>query len=509
MYRVEFCTVKNGNYTPTTVHDELSLFLVNPVLVRTINKSGCFTFSITPDNPGYAELLERMTEVYIYKNNELLWTGCVLGYKTNLYGIKEVTCEGVLGYLNDISFSVPPASNTTMYDFFGRFIFRFNDELSKILGDGWIGRQKRLNSFPSLSLDTPDVIVLNPSFKDPYESGMEKITGKVIERFGGMLTAKKTSPMGDIELDYRQSLTKSCGQKIVFADNLVDYMEETSYNDIYNVIIPLGKNKGTSFKWDYVTIESVNSGENYIANAASVKQFGVIARVVHWNDVESPAELLKLAKRELAGNLVGEVSISVSAVDQEMTGVDVEAFDIGLLVTVQIEPLGIERELLITSITNYLSEPEKDTYTLGKAPSTSTSYTSGGSTGSSGGSDGEALEDTGWNTATIASGFRAYNGTTSNTPQYRRIGKQVKIRGVLQPTAAISASTTAKAMFTLPEGFKPSKQEYKLCQGSIKNTWLLTIFSNGEVGISRYGTTASAEISTSAWLPFEHEFYVD
>ena len=150
----------------------------------------------------------------------------------------------------------------------------------------------------------------------------------------------------------------------------------------------------------------------------SIAEVGAIQKVVNWPDVEDPATLKSLAQKELDNSVNSDLSVSVSAVDEVMTGVNVEAFDIGLLATVEIEPLGIERELLITSITNYLSEPEKDTYTLGKAPSTSTSYTSGGSTGSSGGSDGEALEDTGWNTATVASGFRAYNGTTSNTPQY-------------------------------------------------------------------------------------------
>ena len=639
MYRVDFVNTENGTWVTETVHDEISRFLVSPTLTRTINKSGSFSFSITPDNPGYQMIKERKTEIYIYKNDEIFWTGCVLSCPKNMYGLKSVTCEGILGYLNDVSFSMERL-DINLKGFLNVFTNRFNlafadtgqkynrvkfkdnlnfsgnvhilydgnfglgdinyrelistagftasqlsgkeyiipcrgfsgimacvfDEdysgrnfiqevtpftitasttptvtptqatLNKMQGGasvkysnqlgqvilnstahyfvlGFRGKQKQFSenniNGNEFEIDTPDVSVLKTSFKDAYETGLEKINNKVLNKFGGMISAQKRSPQSLITLHYKQSLTQTCGQKIVFGNNLVDYLEENSFSEVANVILPLGKNKGTSFIWDYVTIKSVNNGIDKIMNDASVQAIGVIQKIVNWSDVEDPMTLKSLAQKELNNSVNSDLSVSVSAVDEVMTGVNVEAFDIGLLATVEIEPLGIERELLITSITNYLSEPEKDTYTLGKAPSTSTSYTSGGSTGSSGGSDGEALEDTGWNTATIASGFRAYNGTAGNTPQYRRIGKQVKIRGVLQPTVEIAASTTAKVMFTLPEGFKPSKQEYKLCQGSIKNTWLLTIFSNGEVGISRYGTTASAEIPTSAWLPFEHEFYVD
>lgn len=634
MYRVDFSNVDNGIATTMTVHDEISHFLVGGVLTRSINKSGSFVFSITPDNPGYAMLQERKTEVYIYKKDKIFWTGCVLSCPINMYGLKTVTCEGVLGYLNDTSFSLGRSSINlerflniftnrlnvasadigqqynkvkfadnlsftgvvhVLYDAgFGTYDYRelitakglTSDQLAgkefifpcktnstvmvcafenyyrgsliqsiypccnavpssfvaplqetiDVAKGGYIVYSNQLGQFTTLvnhdvfhliykgkqkqfsennvsdnvfELDTPDISVLNESFKDAYETGFEKFNNKVLNKFGGMITAKKSSPQSLISLHYRQSLTQSCGQKIVFGNNLVDYLEENSFAEVANVILPLGKNKGTNFIWDYVTIESVNNGIDKLMDDASVQEIGTIQKIVNWPDVEDPATLKSLAQKELNNSVKSDISVTVSAIDEIMSGVDVEAFDIGLLATVEIEPIGVNRELLITSITNNLSEPEKDTYTLGKPPSTSTSYTSGGAGHSAGNDSEEVLEDSGWNTATLASGFQPYNGTISNTPQYRKIGKQVKIRGVLSPTTAIAGSATAKTIFTLPEGFRPSKSEYTLCQGSGKNTWLLTISYNGNVGISRYGTTESSEIPTSAWLPFEHEFYVD
>lgn len=61
-------------------------------------------------------------------------------------------------------------------------------------------------------------------------------------------------------------------------------------------------------------------------------------------------------------------------------------------------------------------------------------------------------------------------------------------------------------IFTLPEEFIPNMTSYCLCQGSNKNTWLLTVSKNGQVSFSRYGTTSVASAGTDAWLPFNFSF---
>ena len=115
----------------------------------------------------------------------------------------------------------------------------------------------------------------------------------------------------------------------------------------------------------------------------------------------------------------------------------------------------------------------------------------------------------GWIYPTLNSNFAMY-GTdeTANKTRYRKDGRLVEVRGIVQPTVDIAGSTTIYPIFTLPTGYRPSSPIYVVCQGSGNCTWLLRVNTNGEVGFSRYRngeTTATA--SAGAWLPFQVTFF--
>lgn len=116
------------------------------------------------------------------------------------------------------------------------------------------------------------------------------------------------------------------------------------------------------------------------------------------------------------------------------------------------------------------------------------------------------IKDSGWENATLTSAFKNYGSDTS--PEYRKIGKVVEIRGQVSPNSAIASGGTA-TIFTLPEEYRPSKTAYTLCQGSGKNTWLLSVTATGNVDFGRYGTNANAQCPTNAWLPFSATFTID
>ena len=117
------------------------------------------------------------------------------------------------------------------------------------------------------------------------------------------------------------------------------------------------------------------------------------------------------------------------------------------------------------------------------------------------------LSDTGWIEATLSSAFANYY--TDQTVQYRRVGQVVEIRGAVKPTAQIAAGGTG-VIFTLPEGFRPSRQINKLQQGTDSNIWLMTVGIDGTVQLARYrtGSTANA-IATTVWLNVPITFTVE
>lgn len=117
------------------------------------------------------------------------------------------------------------------------------------------------------------------------------------------------------------------------------------------------------------------------------------------------------------------------------------------------------------------------------------------------------LADTGWIQMQLTSSFKNYSDQSKQ--EYRRIGKEVYLRGVMSPAATIPGSVNEVTITTLPEGFRPTRSEAQLCQGSMKNTWYLTVNPDGAVAFSRYGTTSTAAAEPSAWLPFSFSYSLD
>lgn len=106
----------------------------------------------------------------------------------------------------------------------------------------------------------------------------------------------------------------------------------------------------------------------------------------------------------------------------------------------------------------------------------------------------------------MTSSFVAYQD--GSQPRYRKEGNRVYIMGMVKPKTELEASAVT-VVFTLPSGYRPSIMERVfVCQGSSKNTYNLRVLTDGKVRIERYGTTAYANIPTTAWLPFYVDFAI-
>lgn len=117
-------------------------------------------------------------------------------------------------------------------------------------------------------------------------------------------------------------------------------------------------------------------------------------------------------------------------------------------------------------------------------------------------------DDTGWQTLTLTSDFHTYEDSSPNIPMYRKVGKVVEIVGAIAPTSEIPSGTN-KIIATLPEGYRPSKNRYFICQGSGRNIWTLYVYPDGRIIFARYGSSAYGAASTSVWLPFNVTFLVN
>jgi len=91
------------------------------------------------------------------------------------------------------------------------------------------------------------------------------------------------------------------------------------------------------------------------------------------------------------------------------------------------------------------------------------------------------IEDTGWVTATVGSGWSNVSG---NGAAYRKIGSVVYVRGFVSATSA----TPSSVIFTLPPGWRPSKDIELPCTQTptFQATGVFIDTSNGNVTVLNF-----------------------
>ena len=92
------------------------------VITKEAGKSGSFVFSLYPDHPYYGSIVRMRTVVTVYKANRIVFRGRVLSDVTNHWNLKELTCEGELGFLQD-SIIRPYSFTGSAAEVFAQFIY--------------------------------------------------------------------------------------------------------------------------------------------------------------------------------------------------------------------------------------------------------------------------------------------------------------------------------------------------------------------------------------------------
>lgn len=102
-----------------------------------------------------------------------------------------------------------------------------------------------------------------------------------------------------------------------------------------------------------------------------------------------------------------------------------------------------------------------------------------------------------------AAGFEPYNSDPSsgNYPSATRNGRLVQLAGSFRNTEVIPASGNIRKMGTAPIWARPIQDVNTIVQGSQMNRYLLSVLTDGTIGVARYGTSSNYEqINTGHWL---------
>lgn len=327
------------------------------VLNLELNTAGTLQFSCPKDNPLYEKISNRKSRVSVFRDEKEIFIGEVREQTKDLYGNKSVSCVGLLTYLAD---SIQPQMeyhDQTPYQLLEKFLTIHNeqvDERKKI----FIGKVTVTDPNNSLYRFTN------------FETTLEAIMGKMVDKLGGYLKLRNNN--GKLYLDYLrlEEMGKATSQPIEFGMNLLDYTEDVSAEDVTTALIPLGKEiESDSDKHEvlrkHTDITSVNNGKNYLVSTEAKEAFGWVCKVVHFDDVTVPANLLRKASLWLKDNQFEQIELNLTAVDLSEFGLKFESIECGDRVRCLALPFGMDRLFPVMKQTIPLQKPTEMKVVLG------------------------------------------------------------------------------------------------------------------------------------------------
>lgn len=322
-----------------------------------VNKSGSFTFTIYKDHPFFDRIIKLKTKITVYKNSDIVFQGRVLNDVNGFYNDKTFTCEGELSYFLD-SIQRPWTFTGTPKDLVIQFINIHNEQVEE---------SKRFLIGDITIFDNNDYINRENS---EYEDTLTNINTRLLDTLGGYIYISHTAE-GKPIFNYYNDFPFSSEQTIEFGENLLDFTKTNNCQEVATAIIGLGAVIETEKQTDEekpkerVTFKDINGGLDYVMDAEAVEKYGKIFKVVVWDDVTEPENLLRKTREYLAESIKQNITIELSAIDLSLLDRQIDTFSLGDYITIISRPHGVNERLLLSKQTLDLLKPSNDKITLG------------------------------------------------------------------------------------------------------------------------------------------------
>ena len=333
--------------------------VLNPKVTVELNKAGSAEFTLPPNNPMYDGMQKLKSVIRVLDGTEELFRGRVLHDEKDFYNRKAVYCEGELAFLLD-SVQRPYSFHGQPHMLFYQMLTSHNAQV-----DEW--KQFRMGQ---VTVTDPNNYIYREN--NNYSNTLDELLAKLPGTLGGYFRPRAN---GNLRmLDYVTEYGSISSQVIEFGNNLLDISEYISASDVFTVLIPLGAEQTdeSGTVTGRITIESVNGGRDYIESANAINLFGRIVKVLQWDDVTLPSNLLTKARAALDTGIQMAVTLSIKAVDLHFINVNTRRIKLGDYVRVVSPPHGLDTYFLCSKICYDLVNPENTEFTLGAAFSSMT-----------------------------------------------------------------------------------------------------------------------------------------
>lgn len=353
MYTV-FADDKNI-YNPLV--EELSI--INAKLDLELNKAGSFSFTVPPTNPYINSLTKLKTQICVYENNDLIFRGRVLDDQEKFNKTLIVKCEGELAFLND-SVQRPFEFKGTPSELFTYLITKHNESVDDF----------KKFKIGNITVTDPNNYISRSDSE--YSSTLTLINQQLIQTLGGYIWFRHESD--GTYIDYLEDFSTLNIQSVEFGKNLIDLNKYSKAKDVVTVVIPLGakikKEEGEEEIESRLTVAEVNNGKDYIENEEALKLRGRIEKIVTFDNVTDPLNLLRKGREWLGKAVLLAETLELTAVDLSSIDQSFNNFKIGSYVKVTTLPHNLDINMLVQKLSLDLQKPASNKLTLG------TSFTS-------------------------------------------------------------------------------------------------------------------------------------
>lgn len=329
-------------------------------IVEGINSIDSFSFSLYPDNPGFNSITEYSTKVQVFdmKKNILVFDGRILLQSSSMSDsgliCKEITCESVAGYFCDSVQPYVDPKNWTTVELLTFLIENHNSQTEEY----------KHFSIGNISYLPEENIYIGIQRGNTWDN----IKTKVLDKIGGELKIYRQN--GHLFIDLVEEIGYHSVTSIEIGKNMKAITKESDPSSFITRLIPLGAKKKIKEEddngnlvdvetEDRIGIESVNNDIPYIEDSLAVQKFGIITNYQTWDNVNDPSILLTKARKFLSDSNKVIQKYSITALDLNLIGLELDNFQKGNYYQVKNNLLNINEELRIikktTDIINYSS----------------------------------------------------------------------------------------------------------------------------------------------------------
>ena len=300
-------------------------------------------FTIYPNNPGFNKLAEYTTKIKIFDASKCVFSGRVLlvtpSYDSSGVASKKVTCEGILGYLND-TFAYPyieALSNTSIGILQAvKFLIDYHNNQ--------VGKSSR------------KYVVFNPTYEcdadlDTVEVDNDSTTFSALmqEAFTDEFDIQLIEKNGKNYLElYRDS---SENFDVTLNVNMQSVSVSTTL-DLVTRVIPLtseGKPMGEHGA-------SMDATDYYVQDNVAANRYGVITKVHKFENVKKVSKLKSKATKWLKKHSSIKKSVSVTGLDLYELGITPDRFAISQKYRTVCTEIGLNEFFPLNKITRDIND---------------------------------------------------------------------------------------------------------------------------------------------------------